>query len=355
MSLSVPSASVPTSPTSQSFTPPTLSSGASWTRQDKELLRHKWKEFKGDWDQIQTCFPKRTLKALTLCWNRLNPSSNGIKGQSAKKWSKYPSLDFMEQLKQGVEESNYLKGRIDWHLVASKTDGKTPYQCRYNYENYVDPSFYKGDWTPEEDAILLEINKDPKVSFTKIAAVIKEKIGFKRTYWNIHNRWERLTRNSSKLKRKRRNAEGKIEGLNSEELKDPPSKKIKIEEESDSISTPDYSLSVLDSAVPTSPIHQSTPQKENNGISLDVFEQQPVTEGDENLMQVEDSPIEESYENVIDQIFQEMLSSFLKDNEIPISPLPLMNQEWLGEEMYTLPFGNQLLDVAEDTRFLYED
>ena len=47
-------------------------------------------------------------------------------------------------------------GRILWSEIATQLPGRLGKQCRERYFNHLDPSINKGDWTPPEDRILYE-------------------------------------------------------------------------------------------------------------------------------------------------------------------------------------------------------
>jgi hypothetical protein len=43
-----------------------------------------------------------------------------------------------------------------WEVIASQMSGRTARQCRERYTNYLAPALRVADWTPAEDALLLE-------------------------------------------------------------------------------------------------------------------------------------------------------------------------------------------------------
>jgi hypothetical protein len=43
-----------------------------------------------------------------------------------------------------------------WEVIASQMNDRTPRQCRERYTNYLAPCLRVADWTPKEDALLLE-------------------------------------------------------------------------------------------------------------------------------------------------------------------------------------------------------
>ena len=61
------------------------------------------------------------------------------------------------------EEDEKLKsltskyGTRSWSLIASFMAGRTPKQCRDRYSNYLVPGYFKGQWSNEEDQLLLKL------------------------------------------------------------------------------------------------------------------------------------------------------------------------------------------------------
>ena len=50
-------------------------------------------------------------------------------------------------------------GTKNWQVVAQSVPGRCGKQCRQRWCNYLDPSIKKRSWTPEEDAILLSLQR----------------------------------------------------------------------------------------------------------------------------------------------------------------------------------------------------
>ena len=60
-------------------------------------------------------------------------------------------------------------GRNDWSLIASILGNKRSKQCRERYHNHLNPTINKGDWTDEEEALIIELQKSYGNQWAKIA------------------------------------------------------------------------------------------------------------------------------------------------------------------------------------------
>src|SRR5690349_19725620 len=47
-------------------------------------------------------------------------------------------------------------GLLDWNRVSTLLPRKSAEQCRTRWEEYLDPTITKGDWTAEEERCLLQ-------------------------------------------------------------------------------------------------------------------------------------------------------------------------------------------------------
>ena len=57
---------------------------------------------------------------------------------------------------ENASENNIAKKRgINWAGIATQIEGRTTKQCRERWNNHLDPTIRRGNWTPDEDRLLL--------------------------------------------------------------------------------------------------------------------------------------------------------------------------------------------------------
>ncbi|KAK8880661.1 hypothetical protein M9Y10_003344 [Tritrichomonas musculus] len=85
-----------------------------------------------------------------------------------------------EQLKRLVD----LFGQKNWTIISSFMNGRSPKQCRDRYCNYLVPGFFQGEWSKEEDDLLIKLYKENGSKWS----LFKEHFP-KRSPNSIKNRW----------------------------------------------------------------------------------------------------------------------------------------------------------------------
>ena len=88
-------------------------------------------------------------KSSKLDASLASPADESTKTCSKKTWTHEED----ELLKALVNES----GTKSWIKVGSKFPDRSGKQCRERWYNHLDPAVKKGDWTEEEDRILIEL------------------------------------------------------------------------------------------------------------------------------------------------------------------------------------------------------
>ena len=81
----------------------------------------------------------------------------------------------------------------NWTIIANEIDGRTAKQCRERWCNHLDPSIIKGNWTEEEDALILQRQKEMGNKWSKISKML---LG--RTENAVKVRWKALDRAAKK-------------------------------------------------------------------------------------------------------------------------------------------------------------
>lgn len=88
-------------------------------------------------------------------FNIYNPNTYSLLIKKKKKRSPFsPEEDLV--LKKLVENSKI----VNWTEIAARLPGRNSRQCRDRYQHYLDPSVTHGNWTPEEDALILKLYKE---------------------------------------------------------------------------------------------------------------------------------------------------------------------------------------------------
>lgn len=86
-----------------------------------------------------------------------------------------------EKIKQLVE----IFGSSNWDLISYFIDGRTAKQWRDRYSNYLAPGFFQGEWSEEEDSLLIKLYNENGSKWSII-----QKSFPNRSSNNIKNRWK---------------------------------------------------------------------------------------------------------------------------------------------------------------------
>lgn len=165
-----------------------------WTEEEDRLLAVAVDEFgTKNWKSVCEGVPGRSTVQCMHRWSKiLKPGL--VKGP----WS--PEEDLI--LKQYV--SDY--GTNNWKECCKLVKGRNGKQCRERWANILRPSVKKGDWTPEEDKIMFEMQQQIGSQWTKIAKYLPG-----RTENSIKNRYYCTLRKFAAPPRKKQNLQVPVE------------------------------------------------------------------------------------------------------------------------------------------------
>ncbi|KAF0699876.1 Aste57867_9586 [Aphanomyces stellatus] len=155
-----------------------------WTPEEDDMLRQAVETHgERNWKSIAEIVPGRNHTQCLQRWTKvLAPGL--IKGH----WR--PDED--DVLRQLVAE-----GRKNWGQVAARIPGRTSKQCRERWYNHLDPNIIRGDYTQEEDQVIIEAQQRIGNRWSAIAAMLPG-----RTEDAVKIRWKSLCRTKSGRNRK---------------------------------------------------------------------------------------------------------------------------------------------------------
>lgn len=121
-----------------------------WPAEEIDLLRKLVEQYKDTaprWNEIAANFNNRTAIECLTKWQVLtNPPV--IKGKGS--WT--PEEDAI------LIEKRQMYGR-KWSKIAAHLPGRQGKQCRERFVNHLDPELKKGEWTDDEEAILIAMHQ----------------------------------------------------------------------------------------------------------------------------------------------------------------------------------------------------
>jgi len=121
-----------------------------WPQDDLDLLKKLVENYKDSaprWNEIAANFSKRTAIDCLTKWQTItNPPV--IKGKGS--WTAEEDAILREKRRQ--------YGR-KWAKIAAHLPGRQGKQCRERFVNHLDPELKKGEWTDDEEAILIAMHE----------------------------------------------------------------------------------------------------------------------------------------------------------------------------------------------------
>lgn len=123
-------------------------------------------------------FPTSILKNKKAKLNR--PANKTDTPKKIKSPRKKFSPEEDEELKKLVEKMGSKK----WEQIAKEMPGRTGRQCRDRYQNYLIPGFFNGQWSKEEDDLLMIKYHEFGSQWSKMAQFFNQ-----RSANALKNRW----------------------------------------------------------------------------------------------------------------------------------------------------------------------
>lgn len=153
-----------------------------WTAFEDQLLKRSVHKHKArNWKLIASEVPGRNHVQCLQRWRKaLDPTV--VKGH----WSPEEDAKLLELVKQNPK---------NWGHVAKDIEGRTAKQCRERYHNHLDPSIKKGEWSFEEDKLILLRQREIGNKWAEISKQLKG-----RTENSVKIRWKSIKRQLLALK-----------------------------------------------------------------------------------------------------------------------------------------------------------
>jgi myb proto-oncogene protein len=159
-----------------------LSSGVGkWTPEEDRVLSAAVSKFGAkNWKHISEFVPNRNHTQCLQRWGKvLDPDL--VKGH----WASEEDTRLVDLVKELA-----IEGIVEnWGEVANMITGRTSKQCRERWFNHLDPSIKRGNYTAEEDTLILEQQVQLGNRWSIISAMLPG-----RTEDAVKTRWKKMKR-----------------------------------------------------------------------------------------------------------------------------------------------------------------
>lgn len=197
---------------------------SNWSQDEDEKIIQIFKNnHKISLENIAEAFPGRNPQQLSDRWNKvLNPN---IKRGSWKPEEDKTIFDWVQE-----------HGADEWSALAKKLPGRIGKQCRERWINVLDPNIKRGQWTEDEDNLLIQLQEELGNKWSDIGKRLGRTDNCVKNHWNntLKKRIERRLRGESEVKQRGRKPKCRTEQNSNEnkitidELPKPDEKVIDI-------------------------------------------------------------------------------------------------------------------------------
>jgi hypothetical protein len=184
----------------------------SWSPSEDEALRQAVQKYGAkQWRTIAESVPNRSHVQCLHRWQKvLDPGL--VKGP----WTKEEDDKVVNLVR--------IHGVKKWSIIASQLPGRIGKQCRERWTNHLDPSLKKGNWEPQEDELIISVQKEVGNKWAYIARLLpgRSDNAVKNRFYSTLSRKDDKRKSRNGSKKSKRGSVEKVENVSSASVKPVP-------------------------------------------------------------------------------------------------------------------------------------